>query len=131
MTQHLERNPLRIGITCGDLNGIGIEVVLKCFEDARMHTDITPILYANAHTVSHHRKALKLDEVQFQRVNDARDAVALRRRRLARRKRWALAQCRSRPLRGRAPRAAGLRSLASVRRGVVRQRRPRRRRAPA
>ncbi len=76
MTQHLERDPLRIGITCGDLNGIGIEVVLKCFEDARMHTDITPILYANAHTVSHHRKALKLDEVQFQRVNDARDAVA-------------------------------------------------------
>ena len=76
MTHHLERNPLRIGITCGDLNGIGIEVVLKCFEDARMHTDITPILYANAHTVSHHRKALKLDEVQFQRVNDARDAVA-------------------------------------------------------
>jgi len=70
-----QRNPLRIGITCGDLNGIGIEVVLKCFEDARMHTDITPILYANAHTVSHHRKALKLDEVQFQRVNDARDAV--------------------------------------------------------
>jgi 4-hydroxythreonine-4-phosphate dehydrogenase len=36
-----------------------------------------PILYASfAHVVSHHRKALKLDEVQFQRVNDARDAVA-------------------------------------------------------
>lgn len=41
-----------------------------------MHTEITPILYASAHTVSHHRKALKLDDVQFQRVNDAREAVA-------------------------------------------------------
>jgi 4-hydroxythreonine-4-phosphate dehydrogenase len=70
------RPPLRVGITCGDLNGIGIETVLKCLEDNRMHADITPILYANAHVVSHHRKALRLDEVHFQRVNDARDAVA-------------------------------------------------------
>ena len=67
--------PLRIGISCGDLNGIGIEVVLKCFEDTRMLQDATIMLYASAHAVSHHRKALGLEEVQFQRVNDARDAV--------------------------------------------------------
>jgi 4-hydroxythreonine-4-phosphate dehydrogenase len=76
MTQHIEQAPLRVGISCGDLHGIGIEVVLKCFEDARMHTDITPILYASAQVVSHHRKQLKLEEVQFQGVDDARDAVA-------------------------------------------------------
>jgi 4-hydroxythreonine-4-phosphate dehydrogenase len=76
MTQHIEQAPLRVGISCGDLQGIGIEVVLKCFEDARMHSDITPILYASAQAVSHHRKQLKLEEVQFQRVDDARDAVA-------------------------------------------------------
>lgn len=70
-----ERPPLRVGISCGDLNGIGIEVVLKCFEDSRMLADLTPVLYASAHTVSHHRKLLKLDEVQFHRVNDARDAL--------------------------------------------------------
>jgi 4-hydroxythreonine-4-phosphate dehydrogenase len=70
-----ERPPLRVGISCGDLNGIGIEVVLKCFEDSRMLADLTPVLYASAHTVSHHRKLLKLEEVQFHRVNDARDAL--------------------------------------------------------
>ncbi len=70
------RLPIRVGISCGDLNGIGIETVLRCFEDNRMLQDITAVLYASAHTVSHHRKALGLDEVQFQRVNDARDAVA-------------------------------------------------------
>ena len=70
-----ERPPLRVGISCGDLNGIGIEVVLKCFEDSRMLADLTPVLYASAHTVSHHRKLLKLDEVQFHRVNDAREAL--------------------------------------------------------
>ncbi len=69
------RPPLRVGISCGDLNGIGIEVVLKCFEDARMLADVTPVLYASAHAVSHHRKTLKLDEVQFHRVNDAREAL--------------------------------------------------------
>lgn len=66
---------MRIGISCGDLNGIGLETVLRCFEDNRMLQDVTAVLYASAHAVSHHRKALGLDEVQFQRVNDARDAV--------------------------------------------------------
>jgi len=70
-----DQTPLRIGISCGDLNGIGIEVVLKCFEDNRMLADMTPVLYANTHTVSHHRKALGLEEVQFHRVNDAREAL--------------------------------------------------------
>lgn len=75
MTQQSEQSPLRVGISCGDLHGIGIEVVLKCFEDARMLADITPILYASAQVVSHHRKQLKLEEVQFQGVDDARDAI--------------------------------------------------------
>ncbi len=72
----IERSPLRVGISCGDLNGIGIEVVLKCFEDNRMMADVTPVLYASSHAVSHHRKALGLEEVQFHRVHDAREALA-------------------------------------------------------
>ena len=71
----MKDQPLRIGISCGDLNGIGIEVVLKCFEDVRMMADITPVLYASSHAVSFHRKALKLDEVQFHGVKDAREAI--------------------------------------------------------
>ncbi|MDQ3101120.1 MAG: 4-hydroxythreonine-4-phosphate dehydrogenase PdxA, partial [Bacteroidota bacterium] len=39
----VERSPIRVGISCGDLNGIGLEVVLKCFDDTRMLQDITPI----------------------------------------------------------------------------------------
>lgn len=71
----MKDQPLRIGISCGDLNGIGIEVILKCFEDTRMMSDITPVLYASSHAVSFHRKALKLEEVQFNRVKDAREAI--------------------------------------------------------
>jgi 4-hydroxythreonine-4-phosphate dehydrogenase len=66
---------LRIGISCGDLNGIGLEVVLKAFEDTRMMQDITPIIYASSHVVSHHRKVLGLDEVQFHGVDHGSDAV--------------------------------------------------------
>ncbi|MCB9171110.1 MAG: 4-hydroxythreonine-4-phosphate dehydrogenase PdxA [Flavobacteriales bacterium] len=68
-------HPTRVGISCGDLNGIGIEVVLKTFEDNRMVQEVTPILYASAKAVSHYRKLLKLEEVQFHRVNDASEAL--------------------------------------------------------
>lgn len=66
---------LRIGISCGDLNGIGLEVVLKAFEDNRMMQDITPIVYASSNVVSHHRKVLGLDEVQFHGVDHSSDAL--------------------------------------------------------
>lgn len=69
------RQPIRIGISCGDLNGIGLEVVLKCFEDARMLTELTPVLYCSSKAVNLHRKALKLEEVQLNRVSDAREAA--------------------------------------------------------
>ena len=70
-----QRPAPRIGISCGDLSGIGIEVVLKCFEDPRMLADATPVLYASAKTVSQWRKLLNLEEVQFHRVNDANEAL--------------------------------------------------------
>ncbi len=69
------RQPIRIGISCGDLNGIGLEVVLKCFEDVRMLTELTPILYCSSKAVNLHRKALDLDEVQLNRISDAREAA--------------------------------------------------------
>ena len=69
------RQPIRIGISCGDLNGIGLEVVLKCFEDVRMLAELTPILYCSSKAVNLHRKALKLDDVQLNRINDAREAA--------------------------------------------------------
>lgn len=70
-----QRPPIRIGISCGDLNGVGIEVVLKCFEDPRMLADATPVLYASAKAVSFYRKLLRLDEVQFHGIADASEAL--------------------------------------------------------
>lgn len=47
---------IRVGISIGDLNGIGSEVVLKTFEDTRMLELCTPILFANVKTLNHLRK---------------------------------------------------------------------------
>lgn len=70
-----ENKTMKVGISCGDLNGIGLEVVLKTFEDTRMLQDITPVLYCSAKAVSHHRKALGLEEVQFHGVSSVNDVV--------------------------------------------------------
>ncbi len=48
---------IRVGISIGDLNGIGSEVVLKTFEDTRMLELCTPIIFANVKTLNHLRKS--------------------------------------------------------------------------
>ncbi len=50
-----------VGISTGDLNGIGIEIVLKTFEDKRMLEFCTPVIFASNKVISFHRKALNLD----------------------------------------------------------------------
>lgn len=50
-----------VGISIGDLNGIGPEVVLKTFEDNRMLELCTPVIFANIKIVSFLKKNLGLD----------------------------------------------------------------------
>ena len=50
-----------MGISIGDLNGIGSEVILKTFEDARMLEFCTPVIFANVKMLSYVKKALHLD----------------------------------------------------------------------
>ena len=51
-------NKIIVGISIGDLNGIGIEVILKTFEDKRMLDFCTPVLFGSTKVVSYHKKAL-------------------------------------------------------------------------
>jgi len=50
-----------VGISIGDLNGIGIEVILKTFEDKRMLEFCTPVLFGATKTISYHKKALGIE----------------------------------------------------------------------
>lgn len=48
-----------VGISIGDLNGIGAEVILKTFEDSRMLEFCTPVIFANVKVLSFVRKNLE------------------------------------------------------------------------
>ena len=48
-----------VGISIGDLNGIGSEVVLKTFEDARMLEICTPVIFANVKVLSFVKKTFE------------------------------------------------------------------------
>ncbi|WP_299016167.1 4-hydroxythreonine-4-phosphate dehydrogenase PdxA [uncultured Polaribacter sp.] len=50
-----------VGISIGDLNGIGIEVILKTFQDKRMLDFCTPVLFGSTKVVLFHKKALNVD----------------------------------------------------------------------
>lgn len=50
-----------VGISIGDLNGIGLEVILKTFEDKRMLEFCTPVLFGSTKVVSYHKKALNIE----------------------------------------------------------------------
>lgn len=49
-----------VGISIGDLNGIGSEVILKTFEDPRMLELCTPVIFANVKVLSFLKKNLNL-----------------------------------------------------------------------
>lgn len=47
-----------VGITQGDVNGIGYEVILKTFEDPAMFEFCTPVVYGSPKVMTYHRKAI-------------------------------------------------------------------------
>jgi len=59
-----------IGITCGDLNGIGIELIIKTFSDQRMLDQCTPVIYASSRTINFYRKQLNEYPLNFQILRD-------------------------------------------------------------
>ena len=73
-----ENKNIKIGITHGDINGIGYEVILKMLDDNRMLELCTPIIYGSAKIASYYRKALNLQQQQVAQIKDvaeARDGV--------------------------------------------------------
>jgi 4-hydroxythreonine-4-phosphate dehydrogenase len=64
----------KIGITIGDFNGVGIEIILKTFTDSRMLSVCTPIIYGSSKVISYHRKALNNIEFNFNTIRFADEA---------------------------------------------------------
>ena len=69
----MEDNKIRIGITQGDINGVGYEVILKTFSDPTMLELCTPIIYGSPKVAAYHRKALDV-QTNFSIINTASEA---------------------------------------------------------
>ena len=68
-----ENRKIRVGVTHGDINGVGYEVILKAFSDSTMFDLCTPIVYGSPKVAAYHRKALEL-QTSFSIINTAEEA---------------------------------------------------------
>lgn len=69
-----ETGKIKLGISIGDLNGIGCEVALKTFLDSRMMDFCTPVIFASNKSISQQKAELGLN-INFNGVKDASQAV--------------------------------------------------------
>ncbi len=60
--------PLRIGITLGDLNGVGPEVIIKTLADTRMAHLVTPVVYGSTRVLSYYKKLMNMEEFAYSQV---------------------------------------------------------------
>lgn len=67
---------IRVGITHGDINGIGYEIITKTFLDQRILENITPIIFGSSKVASYHRKALNIKNFNLNLVKSPQQAVA-------------------------------------------------------
>ena len=70
----MENTRIKIGITQGDINGVGYEVILKTFSEPMMLELCTPVIYGSPKVAAYHRKALELS-TNFSIINSAADAA--------------------------------------------------------
>lgn len=71
----MKNKMIRVGLTHGDFNGVGCEVILKAFEDPAMLEICTPVLFGSQKALAHYRSALGFHDFHYNMVRDAADAV--------------------------------------------------------
>ena len=67
-----ENRRIKVGITHGDINGIGYEVILKAFSDPTMLELCTPVVYGSPKVATYHRKTMDI-QTNFSIVNSVED----------------------------------------------------------
>ena len=61
MSEH-KTPKIKVGITHGDLNGIGYEVIIKALEDPMMTDLCTPVLYGSGKIAGYYRRGMNLPQ---------------------------------------------------------------------
>ena len=66
---------IRLGITLGDMNGIGPEVIIKALAAPRILDKITPIIYGNSKVLAYHKNIVKDVNFNFVSTKDIENAA--------------------------------------------------------
>lgn len=59
------REPVAIGITHGDVNGINYEVIIKALQDKEMISLVTPIVYGSSRVMNYFQKLVRVPDFQY------------------------------------------------------------------
>lgn len=73
MSQHTN-SLIKVGISTGDTNGVGLETIIKVFADQRMAEMVIPVIYGNLEVAKAHRKTLEIRDFSFNSIDSADDA---------------------------------------------------------
>ena len=65
---------IKIGISHGDINGIGYEVIIKTLMDKRISEICTPIVFGSPKVAAYHKKALDIENISFTGINAPEEA---------------------------------------------------------
>lgn len=65
---------IKIGISIGDVNGIGLEIIIKTLADSRIYDYCTPIVYGHTKLASFYRRTTHIDDLNFFVINSAAEA---------------------------------------------------------
>lgn len=60
---------IRVGISCGDVNSISLEVILKALSKEMLFEHIIPIIYGNIKVISYHKNIVNLDNLSLYVLN--------------------------------------------------------------
>ncbi len=72
----MERKAILTGITHGDINGIGYEVIMKALIDPAIYDICTPVVYGSPKVAAYHRKVLNLTNFSFNNIRSAEEAFS-------------------------------------------------------
>lgn len=69
-----QKQSIKVGITVGDINGVGMEIIIRTLMDNRVLKSFTPIVYGSTRVASYYRKAMNANEFSFTGINNAEEA---------------------------------------------------------
>lgn len=71
----MNKRKLTVGITQGDSNGIGYEVIIKALSDPRILDQFTPVVYGSSKIFGFYKKTIpEIEELPTNAINNAREA---------------------------------------------------------